>query len=809
MAAAQKPVSIEGGTTYNLLPHQHSIGKEKGAMAPKLQDLGDGSPERNWKGIGISLLVIVVVLSLISLSIFLLSKDDGSKALGSDLTLDDLFLTEFQVHSPEAQWISAVELIYKSRDGNVIKVDLRTNQTELIMKDTMFATFKASWFAVSPDLNYVLLTYDIKKVYRYSFLASYLIYNLHTREVHELNPPEVWNSVLQFASWGSKGQQLIYIFENNIYYQPDVKSSSLRLTSSGREALVFNGIPDWLYEEEVLRSPVAHWWSPAGSSLAFLTLNDTLVPNMVLPCFTGALYPRGPQYPYPKTGQVNPTVKLSVVILDGSSHTIELLPPKSLEKSEYYITMVQWVCDEKVTVRWLNRAQNTSILTLCNKHTGECARKHVLTSDKWIDHQNEKPVFSKDGAAFFVTLPIKHGANGSFHHLTMMSEQGTGAEVTIRHLTSGSWEVTKILAYDESLSTVYFLSTEGGASNRHLYRVSTVSPFHRECLTCSLFKPQCSYYDISLSPDSQKAMLLCAGPGVPRTTIHQLSDITRYMTLDSGLELRETLRKRRIPRREIRTLFHNNHELHLEISLPLDFNESCQHPLLFILDSEPGSQQVNERFRLDWDSVLVSSHDVIVARLDGRGSGFRGQKILQEVHTRLGVMEVQDQLAALEYLVKKPYIDGNRVGVFGKAYGGFLSSILLLSHGSHFRCAVAMAPIFDWRLYGSAFTERYFGFPANDESKYHIASLLPNTTSSEQVKFLIIHGTADASVHFQHSAELVKQLSVLNVNHTLQIFPDEGHDISSRHYMLRSVITFFRECFYDKTPVTVETREDD
>ncbi|XP_076858740.1 inactive dipeptidyl peptidase 10 isoform X2 [Brachyhypopomus gauderio] len=773
------------------------------------KNLRDGGPERNWKGIGISLLVIVAVLSLISLSIFLLSKDDGSKALGSDLTLDDLLLTEFQVHSPEAQWISAVELIYKSRDGNVIKVDLRTNQTELLMKGTTFATFKASKFAVSPDLNYVLLTYDIKKVYRYSFLASYLMYNLHTREVHELNPPEVWNSVLQFASWGSKGQQLIYIFENNIYYQPNVKSSSLRLTSSGQEALVFNGIPDWLYEEEVLRSPVAHWWSPAGSSLAFLTVNDTLVPNMLLPCFTGALYPRGPQYPYPKAGQVNPTVKLSVVTLDGSSHTTELLRPKSLEKSEYYISMVQWVCEDSVAVRWLNRAQNTSILTLCNTHSGECARKHVMTSDKWIERQNEKPVFSKDGAVFFMTLPIKHGAHGAFRHLTMMSEQGTGAEVTIRHLTSGNWEVTKILAYDERLNTVYYLSTESGASQRHLYRVSAVGPFHRECLTCSLFKPQCSYYDASLSPDSQKALLHCAGPGVPRSSIHQLSDITRYTTLDSGLQFRETLRKRRIPHREIRALVHNNQVLHLEISLPLDFDESSPHPLLFILDSEPGGQQVNERFRLDWDSVLVSSHDVIVARTDGRGSGFRGQKILQEVHKRLGVVEIQDQLAALEYLVKQPYIDGNRVGVFGKAYGGFLSSILLLSHGSHFRCAVAMAPIFDWRLYGSAFTERYFGFPASDDSKYHISSLLPNSTSSERVKFLILHGTADASVHFQHSAELVRQLSAFNVNYTLQIFPDEGHDISSRHYMLRSVITFFRECFYDRTPVTMETRKDD
>ncbi|XP_022535999.2 inactive dipeptidyl peptidase 10 isoform X1 [Astyanax mexicanus] len=774
-----------------------------------IKDFADVGPDRNWKGIGISLLVIAAVLSVIGLSIFLLSKDDGSKALGSHLTVDDLFLKEFQVHTPEAQWVSAVEIIYKSRDGNVMKAALHTNQTELLMKNTTFATFKASKFAVSPDLNYVLLTYDIKKVYHYSFLASYVIYNLHTREVHELNPPEVSDSVLQFASWGVQGQQLIYIFENNIYYQPEVKSSSLRLTSSGRDGLVFNGVPDWLYEEEVLHSPVAHWWSPKGSSLAFLTINDTLVPNMLLPRFTGTLYPRGIHYPYPKVGQVNPTVKLSVVSLDGSSHTKELLPPSSLEKSEYYISMIRWVTEDCVAVRWLNRAQNTSILTLCYIHTGECIRKHVMTSDKWIDRQNEEPVFSQDGTTFFMTLPIKHGSHGSFHHITMMSEQGTGAEVNIRHLTSGSWEVTKILAYDESLNTVYYLSTEGGISYRHLYRVSTVDPFHRECLTCFLFKPHCSFYDASLSPDSQTVLLHCAGPGVPKTTVHLLSNITRHMTLDSGLEFRESLRQRRIPRREIRNLLHNNQVLRLELSFPLDFDENNQHPLLLILDTSPGGQQVSDRFRLDWDSVLVSSYDVIVARVDGRGSGFQGQKILQDVHKRLGVVEVQDQLAALEYLVKQPYIDGSRVGVYGKTYGGFLSSLLLLAHGSLFSCGVAMAPVTDWRLYGSAFSERYFGFPAKDELKYRISSLLPNITGSERMKFLILHGTADASVHFQHSAELVKQLSAYNVNYTLQIFPDEGHDISSRHYMLNSVITFFRECFYDNSPVTVETREDD
>ncbi|KAG7331024.1 hypothetical protein KOW79_004993 [Hemibagrus wyckioides] len=716
---------------------------------------------------------------------------------------------DFQVQAPEVQWISAVEIIYKSRDGNIMKANIKANQTELLMRNTTFVTFKASKVAVSPDLNYVLLTYDIKKVYQYSFLASYLIYNLHTREVHELNPPEVSDSVLQFASWGVWGQQLIYIFENNIYYKPDVKSSSLRLTSSGQEGLVFNGIPDWLYEEEVLHSPIAHWWSSSGSSLAFLTINDTLVPNMLLPRFTGAFYPWGIRYPYPKVGQVNPTVKLNVVTLNGSSPTVELLPPSSLEKSEYYISMVRWVNEERVTVRWLNRAQNTSILTLCYTHTGKCERKHVMTSDKWIDCQNEEPVFSKDGATFFITLPIKHGSQGSFRHLTMMSEQQSDGEVSVRHLTSGNWEVTEILAYDESLNAVYYISTEDGVSQRHLYRVRTVDLLHRECLTCSLFKTHCSYYDAMLSPDLQSVLLHCAGPGIPKTTVHQIANISSYMTVDSGLEFKDLLRQKNIPHREIRIISSNNHALRLELSFPVDFDENNQHPLLFILDSAPGGQQVSEQFHLDWDSVLVSSDNVIVARLDGRGSRFQGQKILQEVHKGLGVVDLQDQLAALEYLLKQSYIDGRRVGVFGKAYGGFLSSLLLLSHNSPFHCGVAMAPVSDWRLYASAFTERYFGFPAKEEHKYQISSLLSNISNSEKQKILILHGTADASVHFQHTAELVKLLSMHNVNYTLQIFPDEGHDISSTHYMLSSVISFFRGCFHENTAVTMETGEED
>ncbi|XP_046903379.1 LOW QUALITY PROTEIN: inactive dipeptidyl peptidase 10-like [Hypomesus transpacificus] len=777
------------------------------------QDLGDIGGDTNWKGIAISLLVIILVLSLIGLAIVLLSKDDGSTSLGSQLTLDDLFQKSFQVHNPEAVWINEEEIIFRSCDGDVLRVNTQSNDTDLLLKNTTFATFKASKFSVSPDLNFVLLGYDVKQVFLQSFLASYLIYNLHTREVRELNPPEVSDSILQFASWGVRGQQLVSVrVENNIYYQADVTSSSWRLTSSGQEGVVFNGVSDWLYEEEVLRSAVAHWWSPDGSRLAYLSINDTLVPNMVLPRFTGSLYPRGQQYPYPKMGQVNPTVKIYIVSLDGASQTTELQRPNSLEKSEYYITMVTWVTEERVAVRWVNRAQNTSILSLCLVTTGECVKKHVMTSEKWLDSQNDKPVFSNDGTTFFLAVPIKHGGHGSFRHIAMLSDQVKGQEVHVRHLTSGSWDVARVLGYDETTNTVYFLSTEDGSTQRHLYRVSSVDPFHRDCLTCFLFKPQCSFYDAALSPDYQHVLLKCRGPGIPQTTLHNLNNMSKHASLEVNQALRDALVFRNVPRKEIRILQVNHFALPLELTLPAGFDETAQYPLLLILDGSPGGQAVSERYQLEWDSVLVSSDSVIVARLDGRGSGFLGQRILHEVHQRLGTVEVQDQIAAVEYLAKLPYVDGDKVGVYGKAYGGFLSTVLLLSHSSMFRCGVSVAPVTDWRLYGSAFTERYFGFPAKEEGKHQISSLISNVTGTSHLRFLIIHGTADATVHFQHSAELVKLLSVSNVNYTLQIFPDEGHHLSStksRHYLFSSLLSFFRQCFQEEVPVAVTSKEED
>ncbi|XP_077584402.1 inactive dipeptidyl peptidase 10-like [Stigmatopora nigra] len=766
-------------------------------------------PDRNWKGICISVFVILVVFSLIGMSIHLLSKDDRRKCLGSPLSLDDILQKDFRIRDPDAKWISEKEIVFINKDGDLLNINTESNKTELLMKNTTFSTFKASKFAVSPDLNFILLAYDVKQVYQHSFMASYLIYNLYTREVLELNPPEVSNSVLQFASWGVGGQQLIYIFENNIYYQANVQTSSWRLTSSGEDGVIFNGIADWLYEEEVLHTQAAHWWSPDGTKLAYLTLNDSLVPKMLLPCYMGSAYPRGKEYPYPKMGQINPTVSLYVVMLDGSSQTTELLPPHSLAKSEYYITMVKWVAVDKLAVRWLNRAQNISILLLCDTHTYECTKRHVMMSDKWLDRQTEDPMFSKDCTIFFMTLPTEYNELGAFHHVTMISNKGEDEKLI--PLTSGSWEVSQILGYDEKNKFVYFLSKETGKTQQHLYRVLAVQPFHKQCLTCSLFKSQCTFYDAVLSTNYQYLLLQCRGPGIPQTTLHRLVEMKDYVTLERNTVLQQALINRKIPKREKRTVQINNVARCMELIFPNDFDETYKYPVLLVLGSTPGDEIVSDHFSLGWDSVLVSSENVIVARLDVRGSSFQGQGFLHGLHQQLGTVDVADQVALIEHLLNLPYIDGDKVAVYGKAYGGFLASILILSHSSTFRCSIAVAPIANWRLHGSALTEKYFGYPPKEDCKYQVSSLSSDITEHGPLKFLIIHGTADASVHFQHTAELIKFLSASNYNYTLQIFPDEGHDIAStksERYMLNSVINFFRDCFENEKVVDQQKAKD-
>ncbi|MGH0178938.1 UNVERIFIED_CONTAM: hypothetical protein FKN15_077976 [Acipenser sinensis] len=548
------------------------------------QDLGVSSrPPRNWKGICIAVVVIVVVMSLVILSIILLTPEESRLSLQSRFSLEDLAREEFKVHDPAVTWVSESEVTLRTREGHVIKHNMKTNESTTLVENSTFLTLKASRFQVSPDLRFVLLAYNVQPMHSQSFSASYAIYSVDTREISELNPPEVKRSVLQFASWGPHGNQLVYVFENNIYYQPDASSSAQRLVSTGKEGVLLNGVSDWLYEEEVLQSYAAHWWSGDGARLAYLTINNSATPNMEIPHFLGGAYPSSSRYPYPKAGQPIPTVRLFVVNLYGLAHTLELIPPDSFRTREYYLSMVKWISSTSLAVRWLTRPQSQSALTICEATTGACLEKHKMTSDAWITKQQEEPLFSQDGSTFFLTLPVKQGARGEFQHIALLSTQAAAPTTPSRFLTSGNWDVTSLCALDERRGKIYFLSTENSPRSRHLYSVDVAGVFRRACVTCDLIA-DCTFFRAQFSPNMTSFTLQCGGPGVPKVSVHQTDDPSNYFILEDNEALEEALRGKRLPEKEFQTIPADGYDLQLKLSLPVGYKDRV-HPLLLVVSA--------------------------------------------------------------------------------------------------------------------------------------------------------------------------------------------------------------------------------
>ncbi|XP_063285745.1 prolyl endopeptidase FAP-like isoform X1 [Pelobates fuscus] len=751
----------------------------------------------------LKIIIVAIVIAIISLLvivttvILLLSRSQTDNL--KEFSFEDTFSSDYYYKLHYHQWISENEYLHQTSERNVVLYNLETGEKSTILRNSSFDEVNATNYQLSADRKYAYFESNYKKQWRYSYTASYHIYDIGNGEFITENelPPNV-----QYISWSPVDHKLVYIVDNDIYLKHEPHESPIRLSSSGKLNKVYNGIPDWVYEEELFGTKYATWWSPNAKFIAYLQFNDTDVPVIEYSYYGEDQYPKTISIPYPKAGAKNPTIKLFIAKIDvpGSVSTVQVSVPSMINSSDYYLTWVTWILDDRLSVQWLTRSQNISVISLCdfeeNSNRWVCPkiREHLETSETgWIGvFFTSLPVYTSDSLSYYKIYSDRNG----YKHIHYI----TDAVETAVQITHGSWEAIYIFYVTDE--AIYYSSNEfeGFPGRRNIYRISRQGNYtDKQCITCNLRKERCQYYSAKFSIKAKYYSLYCYGPGVPIVTLHNANNSKEIKILEDNLSLETKLQTIRMPSERIGTIVQNGLTFWYKMTLPPNFKETKKYPLVLYVYGGPSSQEVVHTFSIGWKTYLASSEEIIVASVDGRGMAYQGDRFMHAIYKRLGTFEVEDQISAVRKFIEMGFIDETRIAIWGWSYGGYVTSMVLGNGTGLFKCGIAVAPVSNWEYYASIYTERYMGLPTKSDNlaNYKNSTVMARAQHFKEVDYLLIHGTADDNVHFQQSAQISKALVDAQVDFQSMWYTDKDHSISGfgRKHLYTHMTHFLKQCF--------------
>ncbi|XP_036109464.1 dipeptidyl peptidase 4 isoform X1 [Molossus molossus] len=755
-----------------------------------------------WKVL-LGLLGIAALVTVITVPAVLLNKgNDAAADHRRTYTLTDYLKSTLRTKNYNLRWISDHEYLYK-QENNILLFNADYGNSSIFLENSTLDKFGYSVtdYSVSADRQFVLFQYNNVKKWRHSYTASYDMYDLNTRQL--ITEERIPNDT-QLITWSPEGHKLAYVWNNDIYVKHEPNSPSERITSNGKEDVISNGITDWVYEEEIFSTYSALWWSPNGTFLAYAQFNDTEVPHIEFSMYLdeSQQYPKTMQIPYPKAGATNPTVQFFVVNTDISPNpgSVQILAPASMLTGDHYLCDVTWVNPERISLQWLRRIQNYSIMDICDydgsSKRWDCSvsRQHIETSTTgWVGRfKPAEPHFTSDGNSFYKIMSNNEG----YKHICLSHIDKNECIF----ITKGPWEVIRIEALTNDY--LYYISNEykGMPGGRNLYKIQLSNHKNVVCLSCELDPKRCQYYSVSFSKEAKYYQLRCLGPELPLYTLHSSSNDKELRVLENNTALHDMLQDIKMPSKVLDYITLNETKFWYQMILPPHFDKFKKYPLLIDVYAGPCSQKADATFTLNWATYLASTENIIVASFDGRGSGYQGDKIMHAINRRLGTLEVEDQIEAARQFSKMGFVDDKRIAIWGWSYGGYVTSMVLGAGSGVFKCGISVAPVSAWEFYDSVYTERYMGLPTPNDNLDHYknSTVMSRAENFKQVEYLLIHGTADDNVHFQQSAQISKALVEAGVDFQAMWYTDEDHGIGTNmaHQHIYTHMThFIKQCF--------------
>ena len=633
----------------------------------------------------------------------------------------------------------------------------------------------------SDDLNRVLLFTNSVRVWRDRTRGDYWVYDRSSRQLSQLggsSPP----ASLMFAKFSPRGQEVAYVRERNIYVENLLDGTIRQVTQTASDEII-NGTTDWVYEEELgLRD--AFMWSSNGQHIAYWQVDTSGVPKFPLVNQTDALYPVVTWFAYPKVGQQNSSVRVGV----ANTHTLQTqwidVPG---DPREHYLPRMLRVpaASEESPDRWLvqqlNRLQNTNRLFVGN--ASQIAPVLTESDAAWVDVHDE--IFWFPDGRFFTWLSERDG----WRHV-YVAELATGQ---LRQVTSGEFDVIELLHLDAADQAVYFIASPDAASERYLYRA------HLDGSGLERLTPPDSAgtHQYSLAPDGRWAIHTFSSTEQPPVTeLISLPDHAVVSTLEDNAALAGKLAKLdRRPVEFFRTDIGDGISLESFCLLPPDFDPQRKYPLLVYVYGEPAGTTVVNRWggtSYLWH-LMLAQRGYVVMSFDNRGTKApRGRSWRKSIYQQIGIIPPQDQAAAARaVLEQRPYLDPQRVGIWGWSGGGSSSLHAIFKYPELYHTAIAVAPVPNQRYYDTIYQERYMSLPELNAQGFIEGSPI-NFAHQLQGNLLLIHGTGDDNCHYQTSEMLINELIAHNKQFSLMAYPNRSHAVreeanTTRH--LRQLMT--------------------
>lgn len=698
------------------------------------------------------------------------------------ITLEDVWAKgTFAARSVQGfNWMRDGRYYSALEKGEVVQHDVTTGQATqtLVTRQQLRPAGTDQPLAVdgyefNADEQKMLFSTATEPIYRRSSKANYYVYDRATQKLLPLSS----GGKQSYASFSPDGRRVAFMRQNNLYLVDLTTMQETPITTDGQVNKLIHGGGDWVYEEEFEVSK-AFKWSPDSKQLAYISFDESQVPEYNLQEW-GPLYPQDYRYKYPKAGEANSVVSVSVYdVAAGRTTKMDIG-----QDPEQYIPRLNWTQTPGVlSLQRMNRLQNKLELLHGNTATGKTDVVWTDTDKAYVEVTDDLR-YLQNGKQFVIT-----SERDGYRHLYLFDLKGK----LIKQLTQGQWDVSEFVGVDEQGGQAYYLSAEASPQQRHLYRVDLKGKNKTR-----LGEAGNGTDVVNMSPDFRYYLNYHSAANEPQTvSLRTARDGKLVKVLEDNAALKQRMKDYGFVTQEFFS-FKTSEGVQLDGTTikPAQMEAGRKYPVLMFLYGGPGSQKVMDK----WNGVdyyawfqYLAQQGYVVAIVDNRGTGGRGAAFKKATYGQMGKLETIDQGEAARYIGAQPWADAARIGIFGWSYGGYLSSLAMTKNADLYKAGIAVAPVTNWRYYDTVYTERFLKKPQDNPGGYDDNSPVQHAGLLKG-KLLLVHGTGDDNVHFQNSVAFTDALIKANKDFEQLYYPNRNHGIyggNTRLHLFRQMTNF-------------------